>query len=132
MKIYFKPSLRKQRSFQRSSSSGITCFSGSSSSGPLTKSKPKRSLTFTTALDEVYREIEVMKQLNHPHAIRLYEVIDDPTKDNLYLVMPLADYGECMKFDKASGRFKPNPMIQAVNVNKAHKQLPKECEFYDE
>jgi serine/threonine protein kinase len=55
-------------------------------------------MTITTALDDLYKEIEIMKQLNHPHIIKLYELIDDPSSDKLYLIMPLADYGESMSF----------------------------------
>ena len=56
-------------------------------------------MTYITALDEVYTEIEIMKKLNHNNVIRLFEIIDDPLSDKLYLVMPVADYGECIEFD---------------------------------
>jgi [calcium/calmodulin-dependent protein kinase] kinase len=56
----------------------------------------RRRFGFTTALDEVYSEIEIMKKIENPNIIKLYEVIDDPTTDKLYLVMPVADYGECL------------------------------------
>jgi len=65
-------------------------------------------MTFTTALDEVYREIEIMKKLEHPNIIKLQEVIDDPQQDKLYLVMPLAEYGECMQWEPEQEAFLPN------------------------
>jgi [calcium/calmodulin-dependent protein kinase] kinase len=34
-----------------------------------------------------------MKKLNHPNIITLYEVIDDPEVDKLYLVIELAEGG---------------------------------------
>jgi hypothetical protein len=37
------------------------------------------------ALQDVMREIEIMKQLNHVCTIRLHEVIDDDTNDKLLL-----------------------------------------------
>ena len=54
---------------------------------------------FTTALDDVYKEIEIMKKLDHPNIIKLYEIIDDPNSEKLYLVMPVADYGESIEWD---------------------------------
>ena len=37
------------------------------------------------ALQDVMREIAVMKELDHICMIRLHEVIDDPNYDKLYL-----------------------------------------------
>jgi serine/threonine protein kinase len=34
-------------------------------------------------------EIAVMKKLNHPNILKLFEVLDDPTGDNLYMVFEL-------------------------------------------
>ena len=65
-------------------------------------------MTFTTALDEVYQEIEIMKLLNHENIIKLYEVIDDPTCDKLYLIMPVADYGEIMHWKTEENLFEVN------------------------
>lgn len=36
-------------------------------------------------LDLVRGEMAVLKKLNHPHIVRLYEVLDDPTGDSLYM-----------------------------------------------
>jgi serine/threonine protein kinase len=47
-----------------------------------------------SALDTLAREIAVMKKINHPHCVQLYEVIDDPKDEKLYLVMELLTGGE--------------------------------------
>ena len=47
-----------------------------------------------TAYDSVLREIAVMKRLDHPNCVRLFEVIDDPEHDELYLVMEYVDGGD--------------------------------------
>ena len=65
-------------------------------------------MSFTTALDEVYQEIEIMKQLNHENIIKLYEVIDDPESDKMYLIMPLAEHGEILNWKSEENVFKIN------------------------
>jgi len=38
-----------------------------------------------------------MKKLNHPNLVSLYEVLDDPTEDSLYMVMEMCKKGVIMK-----------------------------------
>jgi [calcium/calmodulin-dependent protein kinase] kinase len=59
-----------------------------------------------------------MKQLDHPNVIRLYEIIDDPNSDKLYLIMPLAECGECIFWDYDKLCFKANPRLQASIMTK--------------
>ena len=51
-------------------------------------------------VDEVRREIEVMKTLRHRNIVNLLEVIDDPEDTNLYLVMPYCDRGPIVTLSK--------------------------------
>ena len=68
-------------------------------------------MNFTTALDEVYQEIAIMQKLDHQNIIRLYEVLDDPLQDKLYLVMPVADCGEILELDDEKLHFVPNKKV---------------------
>uniref|UniRef100_A0A182QR30 calcium/calmodulin-dependent protein kinase n=1 Tax=Anopheles farauti TaxID=69004 RepID=A0A182QR30_9DIPT len=54
---------------------------------------PKRG---TSPLDRVYREIAVLKKLDHPNVVKLVEVLDDPLEDSLYLVFELVQQGEVL------------------------------------
>ena len=36
-------------------------------------------------LERVYKEIAILKKLDHPNIVKLVEVMDDPEEDNLYL-----------------------------------------------
>jgi len=47
-----------------------------------------------TALDSVFKEIGVMKQLRHPNCVQLYEVIDDIDHHCMYLVMEFVAGGD--------------------------------------
>lgn len=47
-------------------------------------------------LDRVYREIAVLKKLDHPNVVKLVEVLDDPLEDSLYLVFELLQLGEVL------------------------------------
>jgi len=63
----------------------------------------KSKLDKTTA-KKLFREVRIMKLLNHPHIVRLYEVIDTPKE--LYLIMEYAAGGEIFDYLVAHGRMK--------------------------
>ncbi|KAG6917716.1 hypothetical protein DXG01_001367 [Tephrocybe rancida] len=43
---------------------------------------------------KIRKEIAIMKKCRHPHVVRLYEVIDDRTRDKIYMVMEYLAGGE--------------------------------------
>lgn len=47
-------------------------------------------------LERVYREIAVLKKLDHPNIVKLFEVLDDPAEDHLYLAFELLERGEVL------------------------------------
>ena len=57
-----------------------------------------------TTRPKLYREVRIMKQLNHDNIVRLYEVID--TTDYLFLVLELASGGEIFDYLVSHGRMK--------------------------
>eukprot|EP00123_Amoebidium_parasiticum_P015227 comp22842_c0_seq1/m.35986 comp22842_c0_seq1/g.35986 ORF comp22842_c0_seq1/g.35986 comp22842_c0_seq1/m.35986 type:complete len:754 (-) comp22842_c0_seq1:841-3102(-) len=57
-----------------------------------------------STLSKLFREVRIMKMLDHPNIIRLYEVIDTPK--TLYLVMEYASGGELFDYLVAHGRMK--------------------------
>ncbi|XP_042512028.1 serine/threonine-protein kinase GRIK1-like isoform X2 [Macadamia integrifolia] len=40
-----------------------------------------------TAMTDVFREVSIMKMLDHPNIVNLIEVIDDPNTDHFYMVL---------------------------------------------
>jgi len=57
-----------------------------------------------TSIQKLNREMKIMKRLNHPNIVRLYEVIE--TEKTLYLVMEYASGGEVFDYLVAHGRMK--------------------------
>lgn len=51
---------------------------------------------FSNALANVAKEIAVWKKLDHMHCVQLYEVIDDPEHDKLFLFGEFVDGGAIM------------------------------------
>ncbi|XP_017268180.1 calcium/calmodulin-dependent protein kinase kinase 1 isoform X2 [Kryptolebias marmoratus] len=48
-------------------------------------------------LERVYQEIAILKKLDHVNIVRLVEVLDDPSEDNLYMVFELMRKGPVME-----------------------------------
>ncbi|KAL7302546.1 hypothetical protein TKK_0005182 [Trichogramma kaykai] len=55
-----------------------------------------------TNLEKVYREVDIMKQLHHPHIVKLYQVME--TKNMLYIVSEYASRGEIFDYIARYGR----------------------------
>ncbi|CAO3621101.1 unnamed protein product [Cunninghamella blakesleeana] len=47
-------------------------------------------------LDLVRGEMAILKKLNHPNIVKLYEVLDDPNDDSIYMVFEMAHKGVVM------------------------------------
>ncbi|XP_056317309.1 serine/threonine-protein kinase MARK2 isoform X7 [Danio aesculapii] len=58
----------------------------------------------SSSLQKVFREVRIMKLLNHPNIVKLFEVIE--TDKTLYLVMEYASGGEVFDYLVAHGRMK--------------------------
>lgn len=62
--------------------------------------KPSRK--YLTLEFSVRREINIMRQLCHPHIVRLFEVVETPS--NVYVVMEYMDSGELFYYLTERGR----------------------------
>ncbi|XP_015276042.1 PREDICTED: serine/threonine-protein kinase MARK2 isoform X2 [Gekko japonicus] len=58
----------------------------------------------SSSLQKLFREVRIMKVLNHPNIVKLFEVIE--TEKTLYLVMEYASGGEVFDYLVAHGRMK--------------------------
>ncbi|KAK7200693.1 serine/threonine protein kinase [Novymonas esmeraldas] len=80
-----------------SASAGVHGKRGVSAPSPLTTAERKTR--------NLQREIEVMKDLYHPNIVRLYEVINDPKANSLFLILQYVDSGAVAQLD-STGRIR--------------------------
>jgi serine/threonine protein kinase len=83
-----KSKLRKQKLM---SSGGRGRGRGRGTMKRVTISRPH--VVATNPLDLVRTEIAILKKLDHPNVVKLYEVLDDPTHDSLFMVFELCEKG---------------------------------------
>ena len=96
VKIFSKSNLKKRRTIERD--------------------KTTKKVNVKTALQQVEREIALMKKLSHPNVVRLYEVIDSPNTDSLYMVLEYMPLGEILTFREENGTFQRSESLR-------HKQI---------
>jgi len=83
IKVFNKSLLKRQRSLAR---------------GP-------GRMKVNTALNKVQQEIAIMKKLCHDHLVQMFEVIDDPDGDQLYMVLEYVPNGTIMEWDECNETF---------------------------
>lgn len=54
---------------------------------------------YKTLWQNVEQEIDILRKLDHPNIIKLYEIITDNENEKVYLVEEYADKGEILKWD---------------------------------
>ena len=59
-----------------------------------------------TALENVEREIALMKMIQHPNLVCLYEVIDSAETDRLFMVLEYVECGEIMTHVRGTDRYR--------------------------
>jgi serine/threonine protein kinase len=91
VKIFSKSILKRRRTMERD--------------------KKSHRVKVRTALQQVEREIALMKKLSHPNLVGLHEVIDSPESDMLYMVLEYMPLGEILTYqnDGTFRRKDPRP-----------------------
>lgn len=85
VKIFHKSLLKKIRTMERD--------------------KETRKMKVHTALEQVEKEIALMKKMHHPNIVSLFEVIDSPESDLLYMVIEYMPLGEILTY-QGDGTFR--------------------------
>lgn len=82
-----------------------------------------------SSLHLIQEEIAVMKKLHHQNLVSLFEALDDPEEDSLYMVLELCKKGVIMKVDigKKAEAYEPEvcrhwfrDLILGVEYRKSH------------
>jgi serine/threonine protein kinase len=89
VKIFSKSFLKRKRTMERD--------------------KTTKRLKIKTAWQQVEHEIALMKKLSHPNIVQMYEVIDSPGSDMLYMVLEYMPGGEIMTYQDDGTFRRKNP-----------------------
>lgn len=74
----------KEKPFQGQIIPGFTRLNVDEKNGP--KSEDIESANTDDPLSLIRHEIAILKKLDHPNVVQLFEVLDDPSRDGLYMV----------------------------------------------
>lgn len=78
-------------------------------------------------LDRVYKEIAILKKLDHPNVVKLVEVLDDPDEDGLHMAFELVTKGPVMEvptdspFTEEQARFYFRDVVLGLEYLHYHK-----------
>ena len=68
----------------------------------------------TNLLKDALKEIAILKKLNHPNIIKLYEILHNYAKEKIYLILEYAEYGDIVDYNEQSGIFNINKHISDI------------------
>ena len=72
------------------------------------------NMIVTNLLKDALKEIAILKKLNHPNIIKLYEILHNYQKQKIYLILEYADYGDLVNFDEETGIFTINSHVEEM------------------
>ena len=81
------------------------------------RNKETRRVQIKTALEQVEREIAIMKKLSHPNLVTFFDAIDSPESDLLYMVIEYMPLGEILTYqnDGTFRRKEPKPSQDPID-----------------
>lgn len=63
----------------------------------------KERMERPSELRRIVKEINILKQLRHPHIIRIYEIVETPGQ--IYLIMEYVEKGELFDYIKQNKKY---------------------------
>ena len=72
------------------------------------------NVIITNLLKDALKEIAILKKLDHPNIIKLYEILHNYQKQKIYLILEYADYGDIVDYDEENGIFSINKHVEEI------------------
>ena len=69
-------------------------------------------------LEGVLKEIAILKRVNHKNLVKLYEIIHNRKKGELYLVLEFCEKGDLMSYDQITNKFVVNKHLFEKKLQK--------------
>ncbi|KAM8905248.1 calcium/calmodulin-dependent protein kinase kinase 1b [Spinachia spinachia] len=88
---------------------------------------PPQGCNTVFPLEKVYKEIAILKKLDHPNVVKLVEVLDDPDEDGLHMAFDLMKKGQVMEvptdepFTEEQARFHFRDIVLGIEYLHYHK-----------
>ena len=70
------------------------------------------NVIITNLLKDALKEIAILKKLDHPNIIKLYEILHNYQKQKIYLILEYAEHGDIVDYDEESGVFSINKHVE--------------------
>jgi [calcium/calmodulin-dependent protein kinase] kinase len=69
------------------------------------------NIIVNTHLENALKEIAILKKMNHPNIIRLYEILYSDKNQKIYLILEHCEHGDLIEYDEEEGKFILNKNI---------------------
>lgn len=90
------------------------------------------NMVVTTPLEGILKEISILKKVNHPNLVKLFEIMHKSDRSKLYLVLEYCEHGDLMTFDQKKNIFIVNKYIFEKHLKKNNLELDREKAYYSE
>ena len=72
------------------------------------------NIIVSNLLKDALKEIAILKKLDHPNIIKLFEILHDYQKQKIYLILEYADYGDIINYDEDNEIFSINNHVKEL------------------
>ena len=89
-------------------------------------------MKLTNPLEGIFKEINILKKINHKNLVKLYEIIHNKKKGKIYLVLEYCAHGDLMIYDEEKNKFIVNKNIFDKFIKNKEDHLDIEKLYYSE